>query len=83
LLDQKGKEMTYVQAIPQRGGQVESFVAELKIKSSQELSRFMGGPWTASILSPEEIEELLLELDRRATSPLDWTEEGVGEIGRD
>jgi len=75
--------MTYVQAMLQRDRPEEPFVAELKTTSTQELSRFMAGPWTASILSPEEIEELLEELDQRATSLLDRTEEGVGEIGQD
>jgi hypothetical protein len=75
--------MTYVQVILQRDRPEEPFVAELKTTSTQVLSRFMAGPWTASILSPEEIEELLRELDQRATSLLDRTEEGVGEIGQD
>ncbi len=36
----------------------ENFIAELKAKSPQELHNFLAGPWTASILSPEAIEEL-------------------------
>ena len=36
----------------------EYFIAELKKKSRQELRRFLAGPWTASILSPEAMEEL-------------------------
>jgi hypothetical protein len=36
----------------------EYFVAELKKKSTQELRRFLAGSWTASILSPDAIEEL-------------------------
>jgi hypothetical protein len=75
--------MTYVQEMLRQDRSKEPFVVELKTRSTQELSRFMAGPWTASILSPAEIEELLVELDQRGVSPLDWTEEGDGEMGRD
>ena len=36
----------------------ECFVAELKAKPIEELRRFLAGSWTASILSPQAIEEL-------------------------
>ena len=43
----------------------ETFVAELESKSTLELGQFLMGPWTASILSPEAIEELYRDLKRR------------------
>jgi hypothetical protein len=43
----------------------------------------MAGPWTASILSPEEIEELYQELHQKEASPLDGTAEDLVEIGQD
>ena len=43
----------------------------------------MMGPWTASILAAEEIEELCYELQRREASPHDGTEEYFVEMGQD
>jgi hypothetical protein len=48
-----------------------------------ELRRFMAGPWTASILSAEEIDELLVELQQTEACPLDWVAEGGAEMGQD
>jgi hypothetical protein len=60
-----------------------SFVEELKAKPVQEVRSFMYGPWTSSILSPEEIEEMYQWLQQKeATSP-DETEEHLVEIGLD
>jgi hypothetical protein len=75
--------MTIVQEILHRDSTEVSFVAELKTKSTQELRRFMAGPWTASILSPEEIEELYQTLRQREGSSLDWTTEDFVEMTRD
>ncbi len=50
--------MTNSQASIQLDRTEEYFVAELKTRPMQELRRFLAGPWTASILSPEAIEEL-------------------------
>ena len=50
--------MTNAQAIAQLDKSEEYFVVELKKKPTQELRRFLAGSWTASILSPEAIEEL-------------------------
>lgn len=75
--------MTIVQEILQRDGTDASFVAELKTKSTQELRRFMAGPWTASILSPEEIEELYQTLQQTGWAPLDWTTEDFVEMAQD
>ena len=50
--------MTNSQASVQINKAEEYFVAELKTKSAQELHHFLAGPWTASILSSEAIEEL-------------------------
>ena len=44
----------------------ETFVAELESKSTLELGQFIMGPWTASILSPEAIEELYRDLQLRS-----------------
>ena len=60
-----------------------SFVADLKRKPAQELRRFMSGPWTASILSPEEIEEIYQRLQQKDVASLDETEENFVEIGQD
>jgi hypothetical protein len=63
--------MTNSQAIVQLDGTEENFVAELKKKSTQELRCFLAGSWTASILSPEAIEELYQyqELRRKEEPP--------------
>ena len=60
-----------------------SFVAELKTKPIEELRRFMSGPWTASILSPEEIEDIYQSLRQKEFASQDETEEDLVEIGRD
>jgi len=75
--------MTIVQEILHRDSTEASFVAELKTKSTQELRRFMAGPWTASILSPEEIEELYQKLQQMERSSLDWTTEDFVEMAQD
>jgi hypothetical protein len=41
------------------------FVVQLKAKSTEELRRFLQGPWTASLFSSEEIEKLYQELQER------------------
>ena len=60
-----------------------SFVVDLKRKPMQELRRFMAGPWTASILSTEEIEEIYQSLEQKEVASLDETEENFVEVGRD
>ena len=75
--------MTIVQEILQRDRTEASFVAGLKTKSTQELRRFIVGPWTASILSPEEIEELYQTLQQTERAPLDWTTEDYVEMPQD
>ena len=61
----------------------ESFVEDLKSKPVQELRRFMAGPWTASILSPEEIEEIYQSLEQKEAASLDETEKNFVEVGLD
>ena len=61
----------------------EEFVEDLKRKPAQELRRFMAGPWTASILSPEEIEEIYQSLEQKEAASLDETEENFVEVGQD
>jgi hypothetical protein len=75
--------MTTDQAILQRKRTEATFVAELKAKSAPELRCFMSGPWTASILSPEVIEELYQILQQEEESSLDGTAEGFVEMARD
>jgi hypothetical protein len=58
MSSRKEKEMTNSQTSVQLDKTEEDFIAELKTKPAQELSQFLSGPWTASILSPEAIEEL-------------------------
>ena len=43
----------------------EELVAWIEAKPTQELSQFLAGSWTASILSPEAIEELYRYRERR------------------
>ena len=70
--------------IPQNSDKIEtSFVKDLKRKPVQELRRFMAGPWTSSILSPEEIEEIYQILQQKEGASLDETEENFLEIGKD
>jgi len=75
--------MTTNQAILQRDGTEASFVAELKAKSAPELRCFMSGPWTASIFSPEAIEELYQILQQEEASSLDGTADDFVEMARD
>ena len=75
--------MTNAQVIAQREMTEVDVIAWLKAKSTEELHRFMTGPWTASILSSEEIEELYQELHEREASPLDVTAEDFVGVGRD
>jgi hypothetical protein len=79
----KEHEMIIVQEILQRDRTKASFVAELKTKSTQELRRFMAGPWTASILSPEEIEELYQTLQQTEGSSQARTTEDFVEMALD
>jgi len=79
----KEKEITYAQAIAQLDKSEEYFVVELKKKPTQELRRFLAGSWTAAILSPEAIEELYHELQRREVSSQDGTEEYFVEMSQD
>jgi hypothetical protein len=58
MSSRKEMDMTNSQASVQVNKAEEYFVAELKTKPAQELHHFLAGPWTASILSSEAIEEL-------------------------
>ena len=60
-----------------------SFIVELKKKPIQELLCFISNPWSASILSPEEIEELYQKLQQKDLIPLVETEENFVEMGLD
>jgi len=66
----KEKEMTNSQAIVQLDKSEEYFVVELKKRPTQELRRFLAGSWTASILSPEAIEELYRYQEKRQKEEL-------------
>ena len=70
--------------VPLNSDKTESaFVADLKRKPVQELRRFMSGPWTASILSPEEIEEIYQRLRQKEVASLGEKDENFVEIGLD
>lgn len=58
-------------------------IVKLKVSSAEELRRFLAGPWTASVLSPEELEELYQELHQQEASARNETAEEVVEVGRD
>jgi hypothetical protein len=70
--------------VPLKSDKIEaSFVVDLKRKPMQELRRFMAGPWTASILSSEEIEEIYQRLQQKEVTSLDGTEDNFVEMGQD
>ncbi len=70
--------------VPPNGSKTEpSFVVELKRKPIPELLSFISCPWTASILSPEEIEEIYQSLQQNGVTWLDVTEESFIEMGQD
>lgn len=71
------------QAILQQEGTEASFVAELKAKSAPELRCFMSGPWTASVLSSEAIEEIYHILQQKEASSLPGTVDDFVEMARD
>jgi hypothetical protein len=79
----KEKEMTYVQTSAQRERTEENIRAWLAAKPAQELRRFMAGPWTASLLLSEEIEELYQELQRREAAPRHTSGEDFVMVGQD
>ena len=43
----------------------EELIAWIEAKPTEELNQFLAGSWTASILSPEAIEELYQYRERR------------------
>ncbi len=75
--------MTTNQVPPNGNKKESSFVVDLKKRPIGELRRFMSGPWTASILSPEEIEDIYQSLRQKEGASQDETEENFVEIGRD
>jgi hypothetical protein len=79
----KEKEMITAQTMLQRDRTEEEFVAELETESTQELGQFLAGAWTASLLSPEAVEELYQALQRKAASARERTEEDVVEMSQD
>ncbi len=73
-----------INQIPLNGSKTEaSFVVELKRKPVPELLSFISFPWTASILSPVEIEEIYQSLKQQGVTWLDETEVSFIEIGMD
>ena len=75
--------MTTDQAILQRDTTEASFVAELKARSATELRSFMSGPWTASILSSEAIEELYHILQQKEAFSIDGALDNSIEMALD
>jgi hypothetical protein len=75
--------MTTHQVQPNGNKPEASFVAELKRKPKPELLDFISYPWTASILSPEEIKEIFQNLQQENTPSQHVTEECSIEIGLD
>ena len=75
--------MTNDLPLGQRNSVEKYFVEELETKSMEELRRFLAGPWIASILSPEAIEELYQELQQREASPLEGAGESFTGMGQD
>ncbi|HXZ05051.1 MAG TPA: hypothetical protein VEH81_09460 [Ktedonobacteraceae bacterium] len=70
--------------IPLKSDKTEvSFIVDLKAKPIQEIRRFMSGPWTSSILSPQEIEEIYQWLQQKEATSQDETAEDFVAIGQD
>ncbi len=70
--------------VPLNGNKTEaSFVVELKRKPIPELLSFISYPWTASILAPEEVEEIYQSLQQNGVTWLDETEQSFIEMGLD
>lgn len=70
--------------VPLNGNTTEaSFLAELKRKPKPELLNFISCPWTASILSPEEIQEIYQNLQQKDITSQDKTEESFIEMSLD
>jgi hypothetical protein len=57
----KEQEMITTEELIQRDQAEEDLIAWLEAKSTQELRQFLAGSWMASLLSPENIEELYEE----------------------
>ena len=70
--------------VPLNGNKTEaSFVAELKRKPKPDLLDFISCPWTASILSPEEIKEIYQSLQQKDIPSQHEKEESFIEMGLD
>jgi hypothetical protein len=65
LTVRKGKKMRHSHTTAQRDKVEKELIAWIEAKPTQELSQFLAGPWTASLLSPEAIEELYRYRERR------------------
>jgi hypothetical protein len=57
--------MRHAQAIAHRNKTEKDLIVWIEAKPTQELNQFLAGSWTASILSPEAIEELYQYRERR------------------
>ncbi|HZU00417.1 MAG TPA: hypothetical protein VFA10_12175 [Ktedonobacteraceae bacterium] len=57
--------MRNAQASAKRHKIEEELIAWIEAKPTRELCQFLAGPWTASILSPEAIEQLYRYRERR------------------
>jgi hypothetical protein len=79
----KEKKMTTAQTMLQRDRTEEEFVAELETESTQELAQFLAGAWTASLFSPEAIEELYQALQGKQASEPERVEEDAVEMAQD
>jgi hypothetical protein len=67
-----------------KSGKTEApFVVDLKKKPMQELLSFIANPWTASILTPKEIEEIHQSLKQEEVTSPDETEVNFVEMGLD
>jgi hypothetical protein len=59
--------MMTAEEMAQRDKTEEDLIAWLEAKSTQEFRQFLAGSWTASLLSPEDLEELYEEQEMMAT----------------
>ena len=79
----KEKEMTIAQTMLQPDRTEKAFVAELETESTQELAQFLAGSWTASLLSPQAIEELYQVLQGKAASARERAQQDAVAMGQD
>jgi hypothetical protein len=82
-LERKEKAMTNTQITSDTNRAGSSLLIRLKLSTPQDLRRFLEYPWSASLLTPAQREELFAELLPMDEALQDRTEAEFIEVGRD